>query len=133
MTAAMEQYAQSVRVVIAQLQLQPNDTWTPDPSGSTMQAFAVLVAVVAILGFWVWLMRRGTFGRGTHGAVTIETAVPLGDRRSLVIVSVEGRRLLLGLTPANVSLVTQLDASATASEFSGALDAAESRESSEIS
>ena len=34
--------------------------------------------------------------------------VPLGDRRSLVIVSVEGRRLLLGLTPAQVSLVTEL-------------------------
>ncbi len=38
----------------------------------------------------------------------VETAVPLGERRSLVIVAVEGRRLLLGLTPAQVSLVTEL-------------------------
>jgi flagellar biogenesis protein FliO len=40
--------------------------------------------------------------------VTVETAVSLGDRRSLVIVSVEGRRLLLGLTPGQIALVTEL-------------------------
>jgi flagellar biogenesis protein FliO len=40
--------------------------------------------------------------------MTIESATPLGERRSLVIVKVEGRRLLLGLTPMNVSLVTEL-------------------------
>jgi flagellar biogenesis protein FliO len=33
----------------------------------------------------------------------VETAVPLGERRSLVIVSVEGRRILLGLTPGQIS------------------------------
>jgi flagellar biogenesis protein FliO len=40
----------------------------------------------------------------------VETAIPLGERRSLVIVSVEGRRLLLGLTTTNISLVTELRA-----------------------
>ena len=34
--------------------------------------------------------------------------MPLGERRSLVIVSVEGRRLLLGLTPGQISMVTEL-------------------------
>jgi flagellar biogenesis protein FliO len=43
----------------------------------------------------------------------VETAIPLGERRSLVIVSVEGRRLLLGLTSTNISLVTELRAGAT--------------------
>jgi flagellar biogenesis protein FliO len=38
----------------------------------------------------------------------VETAVALGERRSLVIVSVEGRRLLLGLTPTTMQLVTEL-------------------------
>ena len=57
------------------------------------------VFVLGILGLWAWLMRRGVFKKSQkHGAVTIESAVPLGERRSLVIVSVEGRRLLLGLT-----------------------------------
>ncbi len=34
--------------------------------------------------------------------------MPLGERRSLVIVAVEGRRLLLGLTPTQISMVTEL-------------------------
>jgi flagellar biogenesis protein FliO len=40
--------------------------------------------------------------------VKVEGAVPLGERRALMVVSVEGRRLLLGLTPMSVSLVTEL-------------------------
>ena len=40
--------------------------------------------------------------------VRIEATVPLGERRSLMVVAVEGRRLLLGLTPMQVSLVTEL-------------------------
>jgi flagellar biogenesis protein FliO len=38
--------------------------------------------------------------------------VALGERRSLVIVSVEGRRLLLGLTPTSMSLVAELPSAA---------------------
>jgi flagellar biogenesis protein FliO len=32
----------------------------------------------------------------------------MGDRRSLVIVAVDGRRLLLGSTPSSLSLITDL-------------------------
>ena len=42
--------------------------------------------------------RSARCARGSR-AIAVETAVPLGERRSLVIVAVEGRRLLLGLTP----------------------------------
>jgi flagellar biogenesis protein FliO len=38
----------------------------------------------------------------------VETALSLGDRRSVAIVAVEGRRFLVGLTPAQISLVTEL-------------------------
>ena len=34
--------------------------------------------------------------------------MPLGDRRQLLVVRVEGRRLLLGVPSAQVSLVTEL-------------------------
>jgi flagellar biogenesis protein FliO len=40
--------------------------------------------------------------------MSVESAVSLGERRSLVIVTVEGRRLLLGVAPNSVSLVTEL-------------------------
>ena len=76
-----------------------------------------LVGVIVVLGLVVglaWLLRRGAFGALRPGsrAITVETAMPLGERRSLVIVSVEGRRLLLGMTPGQISMVTELDAAA---------------------
>jgi len=72
-----------------------------------------LVAVLVVLGLVValaWLLRRGALGTLRPGtrAVTVETAVPLGERRSLVIVAVEGRRLLLGMTPGQISMVAEL-------------------------
>jgi flagellar protein FliO/FliZ len=72
-----------------------------------------LVAVLVVLGLVValaWLVRRGAFSALRQGtrAIAVETAVPIGERRSLIIVAVEGRRLLLGLTPGQISMVTEL-------------------------
>jgi flagellar biosynthetic protein FliO len=71
--------------------------------------FAVLV-VLALVAAMAWLVRRGAFGalRGGSRAIVVETAVPIGERRSLIIVAVEGRRLLLGLTPGQIAMVTEL-------------------------
>jgi flagellar protein FliO/FliZ len=73
---------------------------------------AVAVVLLALVGA-SWLLRRGALGlpsfRKSRAAVfTVETAFSLGERRSLAIVTVEGRRLLLGLTPGQISLVTEL-------------------------
>jgi flagellar protein FliO/FliZ len=64
--------------------------------------------VVALLAAASWLLRRGSLARRSKQAVVVETAVALGERRSLVIVAVEGRRLLLGLAPNQINLVTEL-------------------------
>jgi flagellar biosynthetic protein FliO len=81
-----------------------------DGPGLWRSVLAVAV-VFGLLAGCVWLVRRGgldALGRRGPRAVHIETAVPLGDRRQLVVVSVEGRRLLLGLTAAQVTLITEL-------------------------
>jgi flagellar biosynthetic protein FliO len=66
--------------------------------------------VLALVAGAAYALRSGAFGRRSgSGAIVVETAVTLGERRSLVIVTVEGRRLLLGLTPSSMSLVTELD------------------------
>jgi flagellar protein FliO/FliZ len=75
----------------------------------------IFVATLLVLGLVValaWLVRRGPLAQlATKGKpVSIESAIPLGDRRSLVIVTVEGRRLLLGMTQTSISLVTELRA-----------------------
>ena len=82
----------------------------------TALPYQSVVAVLIVLGLvaaLAWFVKRGAFGglRGRGRLIAIETAVPLGERRQLVIVSVEGRRLLLGLTPASISMVTELGAS----------------------
>lgn len=71
----------------------------------SLLAFAVVIALLAAV---LWLLRRGMASRRMGGPVSVETALSLGERRTLVIVSVEGRRLLLGVTPASVALVTEL-------------------------
>jgi flagellar protein FliO/FliZ len=77
-----------------------------------VNAFLAVLIVLGLVAALAWLLRRGTLGAltGRGGAITVETAVALGERRSLVIVAVEGRRLLLGLTPTTMQLVTELQA-----------------------
>jgi flagellar biosynthetic protein FliO len=75
-----------------------------------MNTFVATLIVLALVAALAWLVRRGPLARLAAGGrpVAVETAIPLGERRSLVIVTVEGRRLLLGLTATSISLVTEL-------------------------
>lgn len=83
---------------------------------SLLRMIGACAVVIALLGATLWLLKRGA-GRARGGRTfTIEAALPLGERRSLAIVTIEGRRLLLGLSPNNVSLVTELSKATTFDE-----------------
>jgi flagellar biogenesis protein FliO len=85
-------------------------------TGLGLQSLLAVVLVLGLVGALAFLARRGSFGSLTRrGPIVIETAAPLGERRQLVIVAVEGRRLLLGLTPASVAMITELQPPATTS------------------
>ena len=75
-----------------------------------MNGLLAIVIVLALVATLAWLLRSGYLGRFVprNGPVDVETAISLGERRQLVIVAVEGRRLLLGVTAAQVTLVTEL-------------------------
>ena len=94
--------------------------WSDGP-GVARTVLSLLIVLV-VMGGCLWLVRRSgwRFG-GARGPrpVQVETAIGLGDRRQLVIVAVEGRRLLLGVTPMHVSLVTELG---SAPSFAQALE-----------
>ena len=84
---------------------------TFDAVASGMRAFGAIALVLALLCVLAWLARRGTLrlpGPKGRAAIKVEGATSLGERRTLVVVTIEGRRLLLGLTPGQVSLVTEL-------------------------
>ena len=84
-------------------------------TGIGLQSYLAVVLVLALVGALAYVARRGGFGNlNKRGPISVETAVPLGERRSLVVVAVEGRRLLLGLTPSSVSMVAELNAAAPA-------------------
>jgi flagellar biosynthetic protein FliO len=86
---------------------------TPDPAslGSLgLRSFLALAVVGALLAAAVWALRRVNDTRRGKQVLSVESALPLGDKRSLVIVAVEGRRLLIGVAPNGVSLVTELHA-----------------------
>ena len=79
----------------------------------TMRAVLSFAAVIVLLGACIWAIRRGSLrlsALAPRGTIAIETAMSLGERRSLAIVTVEGRRMLVGLTPASISLLTDLPA-----------------------
>ena len=78
----------------------------------TLKTAASLGAVLALLAVFVWALRRGSLRLSSlapRGTIFVETATSLGDRRSLAIVNVEGRRLLIGLTPASISHIADLE------------------------
>ena len=104
--------------------------------GELWRSLLAIAVVFGLLGALAWAARRGRLGFFTRqpSHVRVEATVPLGERRSLMVVAIEGRRLLLGLTPMQVSLVTELtppspDAASTgfgaASPFEQALGRAE--------
>jgi len=75
---------------------------------SIVRLLGASALVLGLLMGTLWLLKRGAGGKRSRG-FAVEAALPLGERRSLAIVTVEGRRLLLGLAPNHVSLVTELD------------------------
>jgi flagellar protein FliO/FliZ len=78
----------------------------------TLRTAMSLAAVLGLLALFVWALRRGSLrlsALAPRGAIAIETATSIGDRRQLAIVSVEGQRLLVGLTPTSISVLTHLD------------------------
>jgi flagellar protein FliO/FliZ len=79
------------------------------PSLPLAEAVMATIIVLLLLGGTLWLLRRGLHRPSVGGAVmSVETSLSLGERRSLVIVSVDGRRLVLGLAPGHVRMVTEL-------------------------
>jgi flagellar biogenesis protein FliO len=77
----------------------------------TLRTVLSLAAVIALLAGLVWALRRGSLrlsALAPRGTITIETATAVGDRRQLAIVTVEGRRVLVGMTPTSISFITDL-------------------------
>lgn len=92
-----------------------------DQNPVTGRAVLVSMLVVAVVVLVAWAVRRYLPAARGRRDFAVERALPLGDRRTLVIVSVENRRLLLGMTAQQVSLIAELQ-SEPGGSFRQALD-----------
>ena len=82
--------------------------------GGYMQAVGILFLFLALLWLAVWLVRRyGRFnflprpGALPRGALGMEAQMPLGPRKGLMVVRFLNRRLLLGITDQQITLLTE--------------------------
>jgi flagellar protein FliO/FliZ len=76
---------------------------------------ALFLAVIAVLGLAVWWLRRRLqpgASRGS-GARVIPVAM-LGTRERIAVVEFEGRRILVGVTPQQITMLCELDRSSFA-------------------
>lgn len=72
--------------------------------------------VIGLIFLTAWLLKKmnkqnGTFGvYGKNNSMKIVECLPISTDKQLLIVSVGGKNLLLGVSPAGVNLVTELNA-----------------------
>ncbi|GHT86149.1 hypothetical protein AGMMS49543_18800 [Betaproteobacteria bacterium] len=75
----------------------------PDVASSLGQTLVALMAVIAILFVFLWLMKRVSApGRGA-GLIKVISATAVGPRERIVLVSVGDKNILVGVTPGSLS------------------------------
>ena len=82
--------------------------------GSYVQAVGILFLLVAVMWLAVWLARRyGKFnflprpGSLPRDALVMEAQLPLGPRKGLMVVRFLNKRLLLGVTDQQITLLSE--------------------------
>lgn len=80
---------------------------------SVLKMAASLAVVLGLMALAATIAKRAFGSRlGSWGATSTVRVLgthPLGGRREIAVVAVEGERLVLGLTPTSVSLLARLE------------------------
>lgn len=87
----------------------PHGSYLPEllqVAGSMLLLLAVLVAALYLLKRFGPKAGLGVFGRGD---ITLEGQLPLGPRRSVVVVRYLNKRLVLGVTETSINLLTEME------------------------
>jgi flagellar protein FliO/FliZ len=68
-----------------------------------------LVVLAGAGGWWLWRGRKLPFASREARKLAIEETRSLGSRQYLVVASYEGKKLLLGVCPGRIDLLTPLE------------------------
>ncbi len=99
-------------VLMTALVIFPAVVKAADEVPATLRFFnnALFLAVIVVLGLAIWWLRRRLqpgSARGS-GARVLPVAM-LGTRERIAVVEFEGRRLLVGVTPQQITMLCELD------------------------
>lgn len=78
-------------------------------AGTLLSVVGYLLLVLALIALASWLAKRSRL-LGQGGDIRITSSLGLGVRERLVVVEVDGRRWLLGVTPNQIHPISELDA-----------------------
>jgi len=102
------------------LALRPSKPLALSPQPQPVSLGWKVVAGLAILGGAAFYLRKRVSPKRLDvGELTIVRRAPIGLRSELLIVNVEGQRLLIGVTPHSIQSLAVLDAEDTAAPVSG--------------
>lgn len=90
--------------ILAGLRTSAPSTVNPIDDGAVGKMFFGLGAVLALIFLCSWLLKHFNVNkRGSESALSISGVLPIGTKEKVVVVNVEGTRLVLGVTPTHVS------------------------------
>ena len=91
---------------------------SPLSSANLVETFLGLLVVLAVMLAIAWLVKRFMQLPGMgRGQVQVLGGVSLGAREKAVVLSVDGRRLLVGVAPGRVQMLAELDAVEKTADF----------------
>jgi flagellar biogenesis protein FliO len=76
----------------------------PGVAGSGFRTVGAMIVVLAMI--WISMVRFGPLGHKRR--IQVLETVPIGDKRSLTLIQIDGEGLLLASTPTSVSLIKEV-------------------------
>ncbi|MDX1694208.1 MAG: flagellar biosynthetic protein FliO [Ketobacteraceae bacterium] len=93
-------------------QLKPGNKapTTSTPQRGYLDMALGLMAVLGVIVVLTWLAKRfNVTGINLSQSLKLQSVLSLGTKEKVVIVNVEGRRFLLGVTPQQINILSELD------------------------
>jgi len=96
---------------------QPAETVQPTPLGSIIKMISALIVVLFCVYFGLYFLKRLMNRRGAKGgsasALEVLDTAYVGQKKSISLVRVAGRSVLVGVTDTQISMLTELSAEET--------------------
>ncbi|MDK1285650.1 flagellar biosynthetic protein FliO [Pseudoalteromonas umbrosa] len=85
---------------------------TQQPQGPSLEIVTVILSLVSIIALIVglaWLVKRVNPNVGNNQDFKVIRSLPLGTRERLLVIEIDDKQHLLGVTPQNINYLTELE------------------------